>query len=64
MVISLKDGATIAWKMSDGSQRGSSVLAVAALQHLDISVTLEHEKVLGDGRIVGEIRASRMMHHG
>ena len=64
MVMSLSNGSTVIWKMSDGSQRGASVLAAATLARLGISIELEHEKVLGDGRVVGEIRASRLVHHG
>ena len=64
MVMSLPNGATVVWKMSDGSQRGASVLAAATLSRLGVLTSLEHEKVLGDGRVVGEIRASRLVHHG
>ena len=64
MVISTAKGETIVWKMSDGSQRGASALAVVALSHLGISVDLEREKVLGDGQVVGEIRASKLVSHG
>jgi len=52
------------WKMSDGSQRGASSLAIASLSHLGISVDLEREKVMGDGQVVGEIRASKLVSHG
>ena len=64
MVMSLPEGQTIVWKMSDGSQRGASSLAVATLSHLGISVELEREKVMGDGQVVGEIRASKLVIHG
>ncbi len=64
MVMSLPEGQTIVWKMSDGSQRGASSLAAATLSHLGINVDLEREKVLGDGQVVGEIRASRLVLHG
>ena len=64
MVISLPEGQTIVWKMSDGSQRGASSLAVATLSHLGIYVDLEREKVMGDGQVVGEIRASKLVLHG
>ena len=64
MVMSLPNGSTVVWKMSDGSQRGASVLAAATLSRLGVLTSLEHEKVLGDGRVVGEIRASRLVHHG
>lgn len=64
MVISTAKGETIVWKMSDGSQRGASALAVASLSHLGISLDLEPEKVLGDGQVVGEIRASKLASNG
>ena len=64
MVMSLPQGQTIVWKMSDGSQRGASSLANATLSHLGISVDLEREKVMGDGQVVGEIRASKLALHG
>ena len=64
MVMSLPQGQTVVWKMSDGSQRGASSLAVASLSHLGINVDLEREKVRGDGQVVGEIRASKLVLHG
>jgi L-asparaginase II len=64
MVMSLPQGQTIVWKMSDGSQRGTSSLAIASLSHLGINVDLEREKVMGDGQVVGEIRASKLVLHG
>lgn len=64
MVISTPKGEVIVWKMSDGSQRGSSALAVATLSQLGISVDIEREKVLGDGQVVGEIRASKLIANG
>ena len=64
MVMSTSDGSVIVWKMSDGSQRGASSLAMATLGLLGIELEIEREKVMGDGRVVGEIRASRLVHHG
>ena len=64
MVMSLPQGQTIVWKMSDGSQRGTSSLAIASLSHLGINVDLEREKVMGDGQVVGEIRTSKLVLHG
>lgn len=64
MIISTASGEVIVWKMSDGSQRGASALAVATLSHLGISVDIERENVLGDGQVVGEIRASKLANHG
>ncbi|MFM1967413.1 MAG: hypothetical protein RL590_270 [Actinomycetota bacterium] len=64
MIISTAKGEVIIWKMSDGSQRGAGALAVATLSHLGISVDIEREKVLGDGQVVGEIRASKLASNG
>ncbi|MFM1938075.1 MAG: hypothetical protein RLZZ320_933 [Actinomycetota bacterium] len=64
MIISTSKGELIVWKMSDGSQRGAGALAVATLLHLGISVEIEREKVLGDGQVVGEIRASKLVSNG
>jgi hypothetical protein len=50
--------------MSDGSGRGAGALAVATLSQLGISVDIEREKVLGDGQVVGEIRASKLVSNG
>jgi L-asparaginase II len=64
MIISTSKGEVIVWKMSDGSQRGAGALAVATLSQLGISVEIEREKVLGDGQVVGEIRASKLVSNG
>ena len=64
MIMSTPKGEVIVWKMSDGSQRGNSPLSVATLSHLGITVELERENVMGDGRVVGEIRASKLVSHG
>ena len=63
MIMSTPKGEVIVWKMSDGSQRGNSPLSVATLSHLGITVDLERENVMGDGRVVGEIRASKLVRH-
>ncbi|MBU3692573.1 MAG: asparaginase [Candidatus Nanopelagicaceae bacterium] len=64
MIIATNKGEVIVWKMSDGSQRGAGALAVATLSQLGISVDIEREKVLGDGQVVGEIRASKLVSNG
>lgn len=64
MVIATNSGETIIWKMSDGSQRGAMTLAAASLLHLGIKVEFERETVLGGGQVVGEICASKLVHHG
>ncbi len=64
MIMSTPKGEVIVWKMSDGSQRGNSPLSVATLSHLGITVDLERENVMGDGRVVGEISTSKLVRHG
>ena len=64
MIMSTPKGEVIVWKMSDGSQRGNSPLSVATLSHLGFTVDLERENVMGDGRVVGEIRTSKLVRHG
>jgi L-asparaginase II len=64
MIMTTPKGEVIVWKMSDGSQRGNAPLSVATLSHLGITVDLERENVMGDGRVVGEIRASKLVRHG
>jgi L-asparaginase II len=64
MVMSTPKGEVIVWKMSDGSQRGNAPLSAATLSQLGITVDLERENVMGDGRVVGEIRASKLVRHG
>ena len=64
MIISTPKGEVIVWKMSDGSQRGAGALAVATLSHVGITVDIERENVMGDGQVVGEIRASKLVLHG
>ena len=64
MVMSTPKGEVIVWKMSDGSQRGNAPLSAATLSQLGITVDLERENVMGDGRVVGEIRSSKLVRHG
>lgn len=64
MVIATAKGEVIVWKMSDGSQRGASALAIANLLHLGITVDIEREKVMGDGQVVGEVQASTLVVNG
>jgi L-asparaginase II len=64
MVIATDSGEVIVWKLSEGSQRGAATLALASLSHLQIEVELEREVVLGGGKVVGEIRASKLVRHG
>lgn len=61
MVMAQRGGGAIAWKMSDGSQRGAAALALASLSRIGIDLALPAEPVLGGGRVVGEVRASRIL---
>ena len=64
MVAGLDSGETIVWKMSDGSQRGAAALLAESLRHIGTTVQFERENVLGDGQVVGEIRASKLVRYG
>ena len=63
MIASLRGRGTIAWKMSDGSNRGDKSLLSASLSHLGIRLKFDGDPVCpiyGDGKVVGEIRASTL----
>lgn len=64
MVAGLDSGETIVWKMSDGSQRGAGALLSQSLKQIGIHVEFERENVLGNGQVVGEIRASKLVRYG
>lgn len=61
MIASLRDRGTLAWKMSDGSNRGDRPLLSASLSHLGINLPFDPVPVYGDGAVVGEIRASKLI---
>ena len=64
MIASLRGKGTIAWKMSDGSNRGDRPLLSASLSHLGIALKFDGDPVCpiyGDGKVVGEIRASTLL---
>lgn len=61
MIASLRDRGTVVWKMSDGSNRGDRPLLSASLSHLGISLDFDSISVYGDGAVVGEIRASKLI---
>ena len=61
MIASLRGKGTIAWKMSDGSNRGDRPLLSASLSHLGLSIEFDRVPVYGDGKVVGEIRASKLL---
>ncbi len=64
IVLSLQDGQTLVWKISDGSFRGAAQLMAAGLARMGIQVEFEPEFIYGGGQVVGEIRASTLLHHG
>jgi L-asparaginase II len=61
MVMATRSGEVIVWKISDGSQRGAGELARASLSHLGINLEIEPEYVMGGGKVVGLIRASKLL---
>lgn len=60
MIASIRGKGTIVWKMSDGSQRGDWPLLAASLSHLGAQLHFDQISVYGDGRVVGQIRASKL----
>ena len=64
IVLSMQDGQTLVWKISDGSFRGAAQLMAAGLARMGIQVEFEPEFIYGGGQVVGEIRASTLLHHG
>jgi L-asparaginase II len=63
MIFSVRGKGTIVWKMSDGSNRGDRPLLSASLSHLGITLNFDSVSVFGDGQVVGEIRASKLLSH-
>ena len=61
MIASLRGVGTLAWKMSDGSNRGDRPLLSASLSHLGITLEFDPIPVFGDGKVVGEIHASKLL---
>jgi L-asparaginase II len=61
MIASRRGSGTMAWKMSDGSNRGDRPLLSASLSHLGIALEFDQVPVYGDGQVVGEIRASKLL---
>lgn len=61
MIASKRGVGTVVWKMSDGSNRGDKPLLSASLSHLGIALDFDPIPVYGDGQVVGEIRASKLI---
>ncbi|CAM8620802.1 AnsA L-asparaginase II [Candidatus Planktophila dulcis] len=57
-VVSMPDGRTLVFKVSDGSLRPFRVLVHAGLKRLGIDSPYEAENVLGGDRVIGAIRAT------
>lgn len=61
MIASLRERGTLCWKMSDGSNRGDRPLLSASLSHLGITLNFDQIPIYGDGKVVGEVRASTLL---
>lgn len=61
MIAAKRGVGTVVWKMSDGSNRGDRPLLSASLSHLDIALNFDPIPIYGDGQVVGEIRASKLV---
>jgi len=64
MVAAIKGVGALGWKMIDGSNRADRALLSASLSHLGVEVKFDPIAVYGDGQVVGEIRASRLVRDG
>jgi L-asparaginase II len=62
-VAAIKGVGALGWKMVDGSNRADRALLSATLSHLGVEMKFDPIPVYGDGRVVGEIRASRLASH-
>jgi L-asparaginase II len=58
MLASLANGAAIAWKISDGSNRVNGPMMKAALAKFEINIEGEAVDVLGGGNVVGSLSAT------
>ena len=55
----MPDGSTVIFKVSDGSDRAHTVILQDAFAKLGFNFEVKHPEVLGDGKVIGEIRASK-----
>ena len=55
----MPDGSTVAFKVSDGSDRAHTVILQDAFAKLGFEFEVKHPEVLGGGKVIGEIRASK-----
>jgi L-asparaginase II len=54
-----KDGRTVVFKVSDGSDRAHSVILQDAFAKMNFAIDIKHPEVFGAGKVVGEIRAAK-----
>ena len=55
----MPDGSTVVFKVSDGSDRAHTVILQDAFAKLGFDFEVKHPEVLGGGKVIGEIRASK-----
>jgi L-asparaginase II len=55
----MPDGSTVSFKVSDGSDRAHTVILQDAFAKLGFNFDVKHPDVLGGGKVIGEIRASK-----
>ena len=55
----MPDGSTVIFKVSDGSDRAHTVILQDAFAKLGFNFEVKHPEVLGGGKVIGEIRASK-----
>ena len=55
----MPDGSTVIFKVSDGSDRAHTVILQDAFTKLGFNFEVKHPEVLGGGKVIGEIRASK-----
>ena len=53
-----KDGSTVFFKVSDGSERAHQLILQAAFAKLSVNFEVKCTEVLGGGKVIGEIRAA------
>jgi L-asparaginase II len=54
-----KDGRTVVFKVSDGSERAHGVILQDAFAKMGLNFEVKHPEVFGAGKVVGEIRAAK-----
>ena len=53
-----KDGSTVFFKVSDGSERAHQLILQSAFSKVGVHFEVKHPEVLGGGKVIGEIRAA------